>query len=195
MNREFLIKYFEEKYADNKFILETIKEKSTEELQKIYNVSQLREENEKEIVENGTVTYTIDFDENLSSDIQRFMWEHGMFTTYDGKFNYRCSNDGRLVSVPIKFILEIEKHFNITVSKSREMYILGKKDIDSLNVGDKVLIIHDSILGKMKKQGTVIDKNENEIIVRKYKSRKAAYIFSAGEEIKIEKISKFQKAS
>lgn len=195
LNREKLISYFKEKYKDNSMILNVLNEKTTEELQKIYNIEKQRKENKNWILENGTITYTIDFDEKLNKEIERFMWDHGMFTVFKAKINYRCTNDGRLTGVPVKFIEELENNFNIEFVRSREMYILGKKDIERFKIGDKVIILVDGILGNMETQGTIYDITDQEITIRKYRSKSKGYTFSVGDEVKIKKINKFRKVS
>lgn len=191
--REELLNHFKVKYTDNNFILDVLESKTTEELQKIYETEIKREVMENEILDNGTVTYTIDFDHKLRKDVEKYMWDNNMFTMYDGKISYRCSNDGRLLGVPIKFIEELQKKFNLKLS--RKMYILGKKDIQNFKVGDKISITTSGIFGNSMNQGTVYEVDEDTITVRKYRSRTKGYTLSVGDECNIEKIDKFQKVS
>lgn len=193
MNKDELRNYYMEKYEGKEWILKSILEKTDEELQAIYEIEKTREENEKEILENGAVTHTISFDYELRKEVEKYMWDHGMFTMYDGDINYRCGSDGVLVGVPIQFIKELQKQFDLKLS--REMYILGRKDINNFKVGDKVKIVTSGTFWDIEDQGTVHSINDDEIVVRKYRSRTKGYAFNVGDECKLEKINKFQKVA
>lgn len=191
--REELTGYFTELYKDNEFALKSMESKTTEELQTIYLRSVKREAAQNEILENGTITYTIDFDDNLNKEVEKFLWDNDMFTIYDGQFKYRNGNDGRLIGVPIQFIEELKKKFEVKMH--RKKYILGRKDIQNLKVGDKVTVTLDGMFGAYENQGTVHSINEDEIIIRQYRSRSKGWTLEIGKEVSIERVKSFQKAS
>jgi len=193
MERKQIEQFFIKKYDGDEHIIDAMSKKSDDELISLYNINMLREENEKEIEENGSVTYIIDFDENESEQVEKFMWNNGMFSIRDGRFNYRCSNDGRLVNVPEKFIKELEKHFK--VKRSKESYVLGENDLNNFKEGDKVSILVYGIFGASKDQGTICNVDDDSITIRKYRNKKQGYVFSIGEEVVINKLSKFIKSA
>ncbi len=193
MEIKMIMNYFEEKYGDNEFVMDFLKKKDPSELKQDYTRSIRRDKKENDILENGTITYTIDFDYNSRKDVEEYMWNNDMFTIYDGEIKYRNSNDGRLLGVPVEFINQLKKKFELKLS--REMYILGRNDLKKLKVGDKVNIIADGIFGKSSDQGTVYSITEDEIVIRKYRSRTKGYTLKVGDECYIEKINKFQRVS
>lgn len=186
-----IMDYFEEKYGDNEFIMDTLKKKDMNELRLEYQRSVARDKKVKDILEQGTTTYTIDFDYNSREEIEKYMWDNNMFTMFNGEIQYRCSSDGRLLGVPVEFVEQLKKKFKLKLS--REMRILGRNDLKKFKIGDKVRITTDGIFGKSRVQGTVYDIKDDEIIVRKYRSRTKGYILKVGDECYIEKIKKFQK--
>lgn len=191
MERKMIMDYFEEKYGDNEFIMDTLKKKDMNELRLEYQRSVARDKKVKDILEQGTTTYTIDFDYNSREEIEKYMWDNNMFTMFNGEIQYRCSSDGRLLGVPVEFVEQLKKKFKLKLS--REMRILGRNDLKKFKIGDKVRITTDGIFGKSRVQGTVYDIKDDEIIVRKYRSRTKGYILKVGDECYIEKIKKFQK--
>lgn len=193
MNRKEIEQYFINKYNGDTFFIDALKSKNDSELKKVYDRSITRDNKENEILDNGTKTFTIDFDEKLNKEVEKYMWEHNLFTMFDGKIQYRCSNDGRLLGVPIQFIEDLQKEFDIKMS--REMYILGRKDIQGLEVGDKVSVLTSGIFGNSLQQGTVYLIKDDEVVIRKYRSKTKGWTLNVGDECMIEKITKFQKAS
>lgn len=191
MERKMIMDYFEEKYGDNEFIMDTLRKKDMNELRLDYQRSVARDKKVKDILEQGTTTYTIDFDYNSREEIEKYMWDNNMFTMFNGEIQYRCSSDGRLLGVPVEFVEQLKKKFKLKLS--REMRILGRNDLKKFKIGDKVRITTDGIFGKSRVQGTVYDIKDDEIIVRKYRSRTKGYILKVGDECYIEKIKKFQK--
>lgn len=195
MTKQELINYFVENHnyglmSKDQFI-KMLEEKTTEELQELHAIDIKRKQNENEVFENGTLAYMIDFKYDLRKNIEKYMWDQGMFTIYNGRANYGCSSDGRLYYVPIQFVNELSKHFEITTVN--EMYILGRKDISNFSEGDKVKITTNGILGYSDRQGTVVNVEDDQILVRKYRSKKQGYALKIGQECFIEKISKFNK--
>ncbi len=191
MERKMIMDYFEEKYGDNEFIMDILKKKDMNELRLDYQRSVARDKKVKDILEQGTTTYTIDFDYNSREEIEKYMWDNNMFTMFNGEIQYRCSSDGRLLGVPVEFVEQLKKKFKLKLS--REMRILGRNDLKKFKIGDKVRITTDGIFGKSRVQGTVYDIKDDEIIVRKYRSRTKGYTLRVGDECYIEKIKKFQK--
>lgn len=193
MERKMIIDYFEGKYGDNEFVMDSINKRDISELRQDYKRDIKRDKKENDILENGTTTYTIDFDYNSRKEVEEYMWENDMFTIYDGDIKYRNSNDGRLLGVPVEFIDQLKKKFELKLS--REMYILGRNDLRKLKIGDKVKIITDGLFGKTSNQGTVYSITGDEVIVRKYRSKTVGYTLNVGDECYIEKVKVFQKVS
>lgn len=193
MERKTIMSYFEEKYGDNEFVMNVLKKKNTNELRQDYKKDIDRDKKENKILEKGTITYTIDFDYNSRKEIEEYMWDNNMFTMYDGEIRYRCSNDGRLLGVPLEFIEQLKKKFELKLS--REMYILGRNDLKKIKIGDKVKITTSGLFGNTSDQGTACSVTENEIIIRKYRSKTKGYALNVGDECHIERIKTFQKVS
>lgn len=193
MERKVIMDYFEEKYRDNEYIISILKERNIDELREDYKRDIKRDKKENDILESGTITYTIDFNYNSRKDVEEYMWDNDMFTIYDGDIKYRNSNDGRLLGVPIEFIEQLKKKLELKLS--REMYVLGRSDLKNLKIGDKVKITTSGLFGKTNDQGTVYSITGNEIIVRKYRSKTKGYTLNVGDECYIEKIKAFQKVS
>jgi len=193
MKRKELLSYFKNKYLGNEFVLNVIDTKTTDELISAYKETIKREEKESEMLENGTVTYTIDFNYNLRKDVEKYMLDHNMFTMFDGKISYRCGNDGRLLGVPIQFIEELQKKFELKML--RKMHILGRQGIRSLQEGDKVSILMNDIFGNSIDQGTICKIDSDMVTVKKYRSRSKGYVLNVGDECSIKKIKNFQKVS
>lgn len=193
MEIKMIMNYFEEKYGDSEFVMDILRKKDINELEQDYIRSIKRDKKENDILESGTITYTIDFDYNSRKDVEEYMWNNDMFTIFDGEIKYRNSNDGRLLGVPVEFINQLKKKFELKLS--REMYILGRNDLKSLKVGDKVKITTSGIFGRSSDQGTIYGIKDDEIIVRKYRSKTKGYTLEVGDECYIEKIEKFEKVS
>ena len=193
MDKKTIMDYFNKKYGDNEFIMDILKKKDTNELMQDYEKSIDRDKKENVILEKGTITYTIDFDYNSRKEVEKYMWDNNMFTMFNGEIKYRNSNDGRLLGVPVEFINQLKKKFELKLS--REMYILGRNDLKSFKVGDKVEITTSGIFGMSSDQGTIYDIKDDEIIVRKYRSKTKGYTLEVGDECYIEKIEKFEKVS
>lgn len=192
--RKKILEYYQKKYQGSRFLLDIIEDKSTEELEKAYKKDLIRDKKENSIIKNGTTTFTIDFDYKVRKEVEKFMWDNNMFTLFNGEIKYRNSSDGRLLGVPIEFIEELKKKFELKLS--REVRILGKNELKNFKVGDKVTItIGDMFGGQINKQGTVYEVSEDEIIVRAYRSKTKGYTLTAGGEYSIRKINKFKTVS
>lgn len=193
MDKKTIMDYFEEKYKDNEFIMDLLKGKDITELKQDYKRSIKRDKKENSILENGTLTYTIDFDNSKRNEVKEYMMDNNMFTMFNGEINYNCGNDGRLLGVPIEFIEQLKRKFEIKLS--REMYILGKNGLKEFKIGDRVEIVADGIFGKSSDQGTVYNIKEDKIVIRKYRSKTKGYTLKVGDECYINKIKKFKKVS
>lgn len=196
VNKNEILEYFNNKYINDDFIINTIKQTPDNELVEIYEKDLMRSKEEKEVFENGLTTYRLNY-ETKEDEIQivKYMKENNMYCFDDGILNYRIRvGNYCIVGVPEKFLNELQEKFNIKwVDLKRE--VIGKKDIENLKVGDKVKIYTDGIFGLSVDQGTIYEINESEIIVRKYKSKTKGYIIEVGQYGSIEKISKFSKVA
>lgn len=194
--------YVKEKYSEHprliRNILQSLENKSDQELLETYNRFKRRDEQEKEILENGTITYRINYD-SLEDEKQiiEYMKNNEMFCLYDGQFDYQIRvGNYCIVGVPLEFLNQIQEKFNNSIKYiDHERKILGRKDIKNLKVGDKVKVTLDGIFGLSEAQGTVFSISENEIVVRKYKSKTQGYVLKVGHTGSIEKIKKFQKTA
>jgi hypothetical protein len=194
--------YVKEKYSEHprliRNILQSLENKSDQELLETYNRLKRRDEQEKEILENGTITYRINYD-SLEDEKQiiEYMKNNEMFCLYDGQFDYQIRvGNYCIVGVPLEFLSQIQEKFNNSIKFiDHERKILGRKDIRNLKVGDKVKVILDGIFGLSEAQGTVFSISENEVVVRKYKSKTQGYVLKVGHTGSIEKIKKFQKTA
>jgi|GEM_PF-5088692 len=194
--------YVKEKYSDYprliRNILKSLENKSDQELLDIYNRLKKRDDQEKQFLENGTTTFRINYDNlDVEKEIIEFMKNNEMFCLYDGQFDYQIrAGNYCIVGVPIEFINKIKEKFKDKIKYiDFERKILGYKDIEKLKVGDKVKIILNGIFGLTEAQGTVFSISDNEVIIRKYRSKTKGYTLKVGHEGFIEKIKKFQKTA
>lgn len=196
--RNELINYFmnsfKSEFRSKEEYYKTISSKATEELNKAYHLEQLRKNNEQMLHKHGTDAYMIEYSKEEAQDIANYMWNNGMFKIYDDRVVYdRFKTDGLLYYVPLKFVEELEKHFNIF--RSKYIHILGKSELNNFSVGDKVKIKFNNWYGDTVEQGTVHSINDDEIVIRKYRARAKGFTLKAGEECNIEKINSFVKVS
>ncbi|WP_299831339.1 hypothetical protein [uncultured Metabacillus sp.] len=191
-----IINYFTEKYSDNEFILDAISKSTEEQLQEKYQLSLYRDQEENNILENGTYTYRLSYETKEDEEaILNYMRDNKMYTFDEDGLNFRIRvGNYCIVGVPEKFINKLKENFNITHMDLKRK-IIGKKDIEGLKVGDKVKVYIDGIFGLSSDQGTIYEINENEVIVRKYRSRTKGYTIQIGHIGEIEKVSKFTKTA
>lgn len=198
MDRNKLIDYFTLQYKERGFftdkeIEKILAEKSTEELDRIYNIEQLREENKNKIYKKSFKAYQIEFSNEDSKEIARYSINRGMFKVYENEISYNLRADHTLFYVPDVFVQELEKHFNI--KRLDCINILGRDQLSNFKIGDKVKITFNNWYGGTVEQGTIHSIKDDEIMIRKYRSRSKGFTFKVGEECNIVKIKAFNKVS
>lgn len=71
--------------------------------------------------------------------------------------------------------------------------ILGRDQLTNFTVGDKVKITFNNWFGKHNEQGTIHSIEDDEILIRKYRSKSKWLTFKVGEDCNIVKIKDFDK--
>lgn len=202
--RKELVDYFTLRYQKNGFfsdpeIEQMLAEKATEELQVTYNYNLKVSREKQSILENGLTTYELIFNMYKQAKICKnklltFLHSIEAYSYEDNEIKFFHSKRGAdsIRRIPKKFIQKIENEFPDLKTK-KDSTIIGKNDISSFNVGDKVLLQFNNWYGGSTEKGTVHAINDNEIIIRKYRSRSTGWTFAAGDECNIEKINSFQE--
>jgi len=198
MNRQQLIEYFTLQYKERGFftdkeIEKIIQKKSTEEMLRAYHIEQLRKENKNKIYKKSFKAYKISFSEDDNKEITRYMINNGMFKIYRNEISYNLRADHILYYVPEVFVNELEKQFNI--KRLDCINILGRDQLYNFNEGNKVKITLNNWYSGTLEQGTIHSIKDDEIMVRKYRSRSKGFIFKVGEECNMVKIEAFNKVS
>ena len=85
-----------------------------------------------------------------------------------------------LPGVPYDIAIEIVNKYNLYIDLEKN--VIEKRDLEKFNVGDKVTIEAENMLaGMYKDKGTVVNKNNGEITIRKYRSKKKGWRFKDGD--------------
>lgn len=85
-----------------------------------------------------------------------------------------------LPGVPIDIAEEMANKYDLEIDLVRN--IIDESDFDNIKINDKVTVEIESFFGGMHKgKGTVINKNENEIVVRKYKCQNKGWRIRIGD--------------
>ena len=85
-----------------------------------------------------------------------------------------------LPGVPYNIAQEMANKYNLYIDLERN--VIEKQDLEKFNVGDKVTVEAVNMFGGMyKDKGTVIDKNNGEVVIRKYRSKKKGWRFRDGD--------------
>lgn len=194
--------YLTNKHANDQYALNSINQKTPEELRKIYNQVIYRDTEEQQVLEEGITTYRINYRKEDERDIRAFMLVNNMYTYYDdtycsfhSKFDYNCSpGNNCIVGVPEKFLTSIQTFFGDRILKvDLKTEHVGLKHLQDFKVGDKVRLHLNSIFGVSLTQGTVFETSEGLVVVRGYRSKRKGYKIYVGTAVKIEKIDKFDK--
>lgn len=93
--------------------------------------------------------------------------------------NWRLGNYC-LPGVPIDVAEEMTVKYGLHIDNIRN--ILDREDIENVNVGDRVTVELCSDFGYFRSKGTVIKKDNAEIVVKKYRSRTKGWYIRVGDE-------------
>lgn len=185
--------HFDEKYKNNEFGNPSLTA-TNEKLLWAYEKEMYINKEENEIFENGTNLYFMNFPENQQQEIKQFVKENDMYT-----YNYEYQRidyvrprieNNRIMYLPEKFVSVLESQFN--VEKEKVCTVLGNEEIKNYKVGQKVKLIDMESIFNDIEHGTVIS-NDDELIIRKYRTKNKGWKYSAGDIVKIEKIDSFKR--
>lgn len=97
------------------------------------------------------------------------------FEEFRGHWGNYC-----LPNIPYEKAVEYANKYNLTVDLIKN--IIQKSDIENLKIGDKVSYTVYGLFGSGLSKGTIVNKNENSITVRLYRSKTKGNVIRVGQE-------------
>jgi len=181
--RQYLLslKKYQGEYMQN-----ILKEKSEEEINRIYENEILTQKIKKEGINLVRVNY---YDKETEKELQEFIKENNLKqykdhniskATYHGNF---C-----LPYIIEEHAIKIKEKFNDKVRLDLKRHILGSKEVENINVGEKVIINAPNFIGGTSaSKGTVYAKDDKKVTIRKYRSKTKGWHLEYGKEGSIKK--------
>jgi len=152
----------------------------------------------KDIHNNGVTTYRLNYhDKDLEKRIIEYMRKNNMYLFYDNRIETIHTGNYCIVGIPLNFVEGLKLHFKEELLNDDMYFDLERKTISKANlkgfkVGDKIRFSGENMLGGITYQnGTIYSIENDNILVRLYKSKTKGYRVKVGGVGNIERINKF----